>query len=160
MRGGVGDASPGRDRAGGSARGTPDLDITRPEPRQRVRDRRRRSAGRDLRAHDRGDLQRSHRDEEEQYRIIRHINDLIDHSPPGSVIRIASMTLNQRSTIDALLAAYARGVDVRIILPAAMRAKPGPVSVTAVLGSNKSASSYIFFCTNSCYRSGATGVHH
>ena len=98
--------------------------------------------------------------EEEQYRIIRHINDLIDHSPPGSVIRIASMTLNQRSTIDALLAAYARGVDVRIILPAAMRAKPGPVSVTAVLGSNKSASSYIFFCTNSCYRSGTSGVHH
>jgi hypothetical protein len=29
-----------------------------------------------------------------------------------------------------------------------------------VLGSNPRASSFIFFCTNSCFRSGAGGVHH
>lgn len=96
---------------------------------------------------------------DDQFRIIDHVNQLIDNSPPDSFIRLATMTLNPL-TADALILAHQRGVNVRVILPAQMIGKPSPSRVTAETGTNTSAGSYVFYCRNSCYRDGSQGVHH
>ena len=62
---------------------------------------------------------------EDQFRIIDHVIQLIDNSPAGSFIRLATMTVNSR-TVDALISAHQRGVNVRIVLPAQMIGKPSP----------------------------------
>jgi len=96
---------------------------------------------------------------DEQFAIIDHVNQMIDNSPAGSFIRLATMTLNPL-TADSLISAHQRGVNVRVILPAQMIGKPSPSRVTAETGTNTSAGSYVFYCRNSCYRDGSHGVHH
>ena len=96
---------------------------------------------------------------EEQFRIIDHVTQLIDNSPAGSSIRLATMTVGSR-TADALIRAHQRGVNVRVILPAQMLGKPSPSRVTAETGTNIRSSSYVFYCRNACYRDSSQGVHH
>ena len=96
---------------------------------------------------------------EEQFAIINHVIQLIDNSPRGSFIRLATMTINS-TTADALIRAHQRGVNVRVILPRQMLGKPSPSRVTAETGSNTKSSSYVFYCRNACYRDAGSGVHH
>jgi phosphatidylserine/phosphatidylglycerophosphate/cardiolipin synthase-like enzyme len=96
---------------------------------------------------------------EEQFRIVDHVVQLIDNSPTGSFIRLATMTVNAR-TVDALISARQRGVNVRVILPNQMIGKPSPSRLTAETGTNTRAGSYVFYCRNACYRDGSSGVHH
>ena len=93
---------------------------------------------------------------EEQFRIVDHVVQLIDNSPTGSFIRLATMTVNAR-TVDALISARQRGVNVRVILPNQMIGKPSPSRLTAETGTNTRAGSYVFYCRNACYRDGKPG---
>src|SRR4051794_754571 len=88
---------------------------------------------------------------DDEFRIIDHMNQLIDNSPPDSFIRLATMTLNPL-TADALISAHQRGVNVRVILPRQMIGKPSPLRVTAETGTDTRAGSYVFYCRNACYR--------
>lgn len=97
---------------------------------------------------------------QQAHKIIIHVNQMINHSPKGSTIRIASMTLGVQSTTDALISAHKRGANVRILLPSSTRDKPRVKEAMAALGTNKDARSFVAFCQSSCYRDGTVGVMH
>lgn len=50
-----------------------------------------------------------------KWRIVNKINSSIDHAPKGSTIRIAVYSITIEKTADKLIAAYKRGVNVRIV---------------------------------------------
>jgi hypothetical protein len=91
-------------------------------------------------------------------RIIDKVEDVIDHAPKGSRIRMAQYLFNLDSTADALVRAYARGVHVQLIID------DYPISAQTsrmrkVLGTNKKKSSYVARCVNSCMSSSTSVMH-
>ena len=51
----------------------------------------------------------------EKYRIVTYVNRAIDAAPKGSMIRVFMYSIYEQSTTDKLIAARARGVDVKIV---------------------------------------------
>src|SRR6478735_7933622 len=86
---------------------------------------------------------------EDQFRIVNHVIQLIDNSPTDSFIRLATMTVNA-TTVDALIRAHQRGVNVRVILPSQMFGKFSPSRLTTETGTNIHSGSYVFYCRNAC----------
>ena len=64
------------------------------------------------------------------------------------------MTLSIQDTIDRLLAADARGVNVRIVLPLGFAKKERIAPLKSQLGRDVSKRSWITFCNGACYRGG------
>ena len=91
---------------------------------------------------------------------VNQLNDLIQNAPTGSTIRIMVMTLSIQDTIDRLLAADARGVNVRIVLPLGFAKKERIAPLKSQLGRDVSKRSWITFCNGACYRGGDAGVMH
>jgi phosphatidylserine/phosphatidylglycerophosphate/cardiolipin synthase-like enzyme len=91
-------------------------------------------------------------------RIIDRVEDVIDHAPKGSRIRMAQYLFNLDSTADALIRAYARGVNVQLIIddyPLSQQTQ----RLRKVLGTNKKKPSYVARCANSCMSSSKSVMH-
>ena len=91
-------------------------------------------------------------------RIIDRVEDAIDHAPKGSRIRMAQYLFNLDSTADAVIRAYARGVNVQLIIddyPLSAQTQ----RVRKVLGTNKKKPSYVARCVNACMSSSKSVMH-
>jgi phosphatidylserine/phosphatidylglycerophosphate/cardiolipin synthase-like enzyme len=91
-------------------------------------------------------------------RIIDKVEDAIDHAPPGSRIRMAQYLFDLDSTADALVRAYARGVNVQLIIDD-YPISPQTQRMRKTLGTNKKAKSYVARCVNSCMSSSTSVMH-
>jgi phosphatidylserine/phosphatidylglycerophosphate/cardiolipin synthase-like enzyme len=91
-------------------------------------------------------------------RIIDKVEDAIDHAPPGSRIRMAQYLFDLDSTADALVRAYARGVNVQLLIDD-YPISPQTQRMRKTLGTNKKAKSYVARCVNSCMSSSTSVMH-
>ncbi len=93
----------------------------------------------------------------QQRAIFTHVNRAIDAATSGSTIRIAVYSFAEEATADRLLAAYRRGVSVKLIFnPHTIY--PAERRLAKVLGSRVNARSFVKFCDHSCR--GTSGVMH
>lgn len=96
---------------------------------------------------------------EQQTRIVRRVNEAIDHTPPGETIRIATYNLAVTATANKLIAAHKRGVKVQIIVNANLvGALEGRMQKT--LGKNPNKSSFLIYCKNACRNGSSVGNMH
>jgi hypothetical protein len=89
-----------------------------------------------------------------QQRILfTHIIRSINSTTPGSNIRIAVFSFADPRTADALIAAYRRGVHVRLVFNSTS-VYPSMKRVRDVIGTDTDASSFVVFCHQSCRGTG------
>ena len=93
----------------------------------------------------------------QQRRLFRHVIRSIKSTPPKSVIRIAVFSFADKETAEALIAAYRRGVKVRLVF-SGNNVYPPMKSVRKVIGSDTSKSSFVVMCERSCR--GSAGQMH
>lgn len=93
----------------------------------------------------------------EQRRLFIHIRRSISSVPPGGAIRIAVMSFSDKRIADALVAAYQRGVRVKLIFAGA-DVYPPMARLRNVIGTDPSARSFVVICEHSCR--GTTGEMH
>ncbi len=84
-----------------------------------------------------------------RFKIERRLIDTIRHTQKGATIRIAVYSFDREGVADALIAAHKRGVKIQMLLndhqdTHAMK------RVRAVLGTNRSAKSFIYKCKQGC----------
>ncbi len=91
-------------------------------------------------------------------RIINKVEEVINHAPPGSRIRMAQYLFDLDSTADALAAAYARGVIVQLLIDD-YPISPQTQRMRQLLGTNKNAPSYVRRCVNGCMSSSTSVMH-
>lgn len=91
-------------------------------------------------------------DVDQQYAIMRQIENNIDTAPTGSVIRVAVYSITLSDFVDKLIAAHQRGVHVKVLID--QHSKNSLWNrLVAELGSKastKSASSYAAVCYGGC----------
>ncbi len=93
----------------------------------------------------------------QQRAIFRHLNKTIDATPPGETIRIAVFSFAWTPTMDALIAAYHRGVNVQLIFDD-HTIYGQEARLRRVLGSNPDRRSFVVLCHKSCR--GTSGNMH
>lgn len=93
----------------------------------------------------------------QQRRLFRHMIRTIRSVPARGTIRIAVFSFADKATSRALLAAYRRGVRVRLIF-AGHTVYPPMERVRQVIGSDTSERSFVVLCDRSCR--GAGGQMH
>ncbi|MEV5441784.1 phospholipase D-like domain-containing protein [Streptomyces sp. NPDC052644] len=83
-----------------------------------------------------------------QSRIRDHILDLIGRAPAGSVISVAMYTFTENPVTDALAAAHARGVRVRVIVDHTSVTMTGGEygRLAEALGTDRTKSSWVYAC--------------
>lgn len=99
-----------------------------------------------------------HSTEEDRLYLNNYINYAIDQTPKGETIRITTWRLNQITTKNRLIAAYKRGVNVKIIFPQGNESAETD-ELARVLGTKLTNKSFITSCSGSC-RSSANGNVH
>ncbi len=93
----------------------------------------------------------------EQMALTTRINNAIDATPAGSVIRLTAYSISETTTTAKLIQAHKRGVDVRVIIDdhvVTLQMK----QLQAALGTTKTKPSFIFMCKESCMAD--TGMMH
>lgn len=85
----------------------------------------------------------------EQRRLFIHIRRSISSVPAGGAIRIAVMSFADKRIADALVAAYRRGVRVKLIFAGA-NVYPPMARLRDTIGTDPSARSFVVICENSC----------
>ena len=93
----------------------------------------------------------------QQRRLFRHMIRTIRSVPPRSTIRIAVFSFADKATSRALIAAYRRGVRVRLIF-AGHKVYPPMERVRREIGSDISERSFVVLCDSSCR--GVAGQMH
>jgi phosphatidylserine/phosphatidylglycerophosphate/cardiolipin synthase-like enzyme len=93
----------------------------------------------------------------QQRRLFRHMIRTIRSVPPRGTIRIAVFSFADKATSRALIAAYRRGVRVKLIF-AGHKVYPPMQRVREVIGSDISERSFVVLCDRSCR--GAGGQMH
>ena len=95
-----------------------------------------------------------------QNRIIAYLNDMIDQTPAGQTIRITQYNLTCGSTVDKIIRAHKRGVNVQIVVND--RVLGNDVSkrglyqrLRKLLGTNTSKPSFFVACKRGCRGKGA-----
>jgi hypothetical protein len=89
-----------------------------------------------------------------QRAIEDHIEAMINGSPAGSTIRVATLGIDVPSATAALVAAHRRGVVVRVVVPASIDGRPDIDRLQRVLGTDPAGGgSYVAVCQTSCYAS-------
>jgi hypothetical protein len=88
-----------------------------------------------------------------QRRLFTHITRTINSVPPGGRIRIAVFSFADKEMSQALIAAYRRGVKVRVAF-AGNRIFPPMANLRRVMGSNLANESFVVFCDHSCRGTG------
>ena len=94
----------------------------------------------------------------EQMAIFTRLNKTIDSTPRGATIRIAVFSLGAKSTVDRLIAAYHRGVNVKLVLDSHSAAYPEAKRLVNVLGTDQARGSFVVLCARSC-RGTAGNMH-
>jgi phosphatidylserine/phosphatidylglycerophosphate/cardiolipin synthase-like enzyme len=93
--------------------------------------------------------------------IEDHIEALIESSPKGSTIRVATLGIDAVTARRALVAAYRRGVIVRVVLPDAAAETPDVVKLRRVLGNRWwRPGSYLVTCNRGCYSDSPNATMH
>lgn len=89
----------------------------------------------------------------QQRRLLSQIIRAVNHAPKGSTIRMAVFSFADPKTADVLIAAYRRGVQVRLIA-SGNHEYPAMARVRKVIGANPEARSFTVFCDKSCRGTG------
>lgn len=106
--------------------------------------------------------------------LLAKVHDRIEQAPAGSTIRIAVYSIRNTNpttdkkgvkdpTVNRLVAAYGRKVNVRVLLDDHTKdftKYPSVGYLASVLGTNKSASSYVTWCKGGCNSSDASSLVH
>jgi len=94
----------------------------------------------------------------QQMLLLDELGRSIDAAPPGSVIRIATYSLSYQPTADKLLAAFARGVQVRLIIDS--HAETDQIAqLRKKLGTSSSRTSYLRTCRYGCMSAKPSFLH-
>lgn len=106
----------------------------------------------------------SSRSQAAQRRSINYLNDMIALTPPGQVLRISQYNLTCGSTVDRIIAAYRRGVIVRIVLNDRVLGndvsnRPLYRQLRNLLGTDTSKGSYFVTCDRGCRTGGGAALH-
>lgn len=96
-------------------------------------------------------------DEEQQRRLFIHIRRTVSSVPAGGVIRFAVFSFADKRVSRALLAAYERGVRVRLVFAGA-HVYPPMERLRDTIGTDPEADSFVVICDNSCR--GSRGEMH
>ncbi|WP_406499598.1 phospholipase D-like domain-containing protein [Streptomyces sp. NBC_00846] len=83
----------------------------------------------------------------EQNAVKTHIISAIDQTPSGRPIRVALYVLNDQGYTDALKRAFARGVQVRVVLDSNSGNKPPAQDLIETLGTNMTKTSWVRVCS-------------
>jgi phosphatidylserine/phosphatidylglycerophosphate/cardiolipin synthase-like enzyme len=93
--------------------------------------------------------------------IEDQIEALIENSPKGSTIRVATLGIDAVTARRALVAAHRRGVIVRVVLPHAAGRTPEVRKLRRVLGSRWwRPGSYLVTCQRGCYSDSPNATMH
>ncbi|MFI5756761.1 phosphatidylserine/phosphatidylglycerophosphate/cardiolipin synthase family protein [Streptomyces sp. NPDC051569] len=82
----------------------------------------------------------------EQNAVKNHIISAVDQTQSGRLIRVALYVLDDQGYTDALKRAYARGVDVRVVLDSHSGAKSATRDLLSALGTDRSKGSWVTVC--------------
>lgn len=85
----------------------------------------------------------------QQRKLLRQVIRTTNSAPPGSVIRMAVFSFGDGQTADALIAAYHRGVRVKLVF-AGENVYPAMARLRDALGTDTSNPSFVVICQNSC----------
>ncbi|MEP9364253.1 phospholipase D-like domain-containing protein [Nocardioides sp. CN2-186] len=88
-------------------------------------------------------------DSVQQRRLLDRVISATDHATPGSTIRMAVFSFGDPETADALLAAYRRGVKVKLVFSGS-NDYPAMKRLQAGIGDDITKSSFVVFCERSC----------
>ena len=92
-----------------------------------------------------------------KFKLVNRIDRAVANTPRDGTIRIATYLMDRRQSVDKLLAAHRRGVNVRVILDREIASAPSRRLVRE-LGSRPKNRSWAIFCRNSCR--GSRGQMH
>lgn len=95
---------------------------------------------------------------DQAFRLIRHLERMIDSVPPGAVIRVVTYSFDIESTADKLIEAYDRGVRVKVILNH-HRNPPATRRLKQVLGTSIENPSFVVVCQEGCRGPRASAMH-
>jgi phosphatidylserine/phosphatidylglycerophosphate/cardiolipin synthase-like enzyme len=82
----------------------------------------------------------------QQNAIARHLEDLVAAAPPGALIRIAVYEFTSAAFARTLVAAWRRGVRVRLVVDAASRGSAAYARVAGALGTDRDRPSWVVGC--------------
>lgn len=95
---------------------------------------------------------------EQQFALVRRINEAIASARPGATVRLAAYSLAMPSTARALVAAHQAGADVQVVADGHSRHWGAVRTLAEELGTSTSADSFVTTCRRSCR--GERGVQH
>ncbi|MDQ3616242.1 MAG: phospholipase D-like domain-containing protein [Actinomycetota bacterium] len=81
--------------------------------------------------------------------IVNRIERAIDNTPRDATIRIATYLMDRKQSVDKLLAAHRRGVNVKVVMDDGIESAPSR-RLARALGNNPKRRSWAIFCHNSC----------
>lgn len=102
----------------------------------------------------------------EQDAVKDHIIGAIDNTASGRLIRAALYALTDQDYTDALVSAYERGVNVRVVLDYDYSGKAAAQNLISVLGTDTTGSSWVTLCGTevdddvSCLGTGTDAINH
>ncbi|MEV7202534.1 phospholipase D-like domain-containing protein [Streptomyces griseoluteus] len=99
-------------------------------------------------------------DATDKYALENYLIGLINGAPAGSTIRIAIYAFNSQAYYDALVGAYGRGVNIKIVADDYMptsNIQKTTADLAAVLGSDPAALSYVLLCHGGCIEHDTAG---
>lgn len=85
----------------------------------------------------------------QQRRLLQQVIRTVNSAPAGSTIRMAVFSFGDPQTADALLAAHARGVNVKLVF-AGENVYPAMARLRDAIGTDTRKGSYVVICQNSC----------
>ena len=88
-------------------------------------------------------------DSDQQRRLLNRVISATGHATPGSTIRMAVFSFGDPETADALLAAYQRGVNVKLVFSGS-NDYPAMQRLQAGIGDDITKPSFVVFCDRSC----------
>jgi len=85
----------------------------------------------------------------QQRKLLQQVIRTVNSAPAGSTIRMAVFSFGDPQTADALLAAHARGVNVKLVF-AGENVYPAMARLRNAIGTDTSKGSFVVICQNSC----------
>lgn len=102
------------------------------------------------------------RDPAQQQRIVNHVRSLIQGAATGSTISMAMYHFSDSAVAGDLVAAEARGVNVRVVLDYSSAGSGATATLTRELGTNRGNPSWLTLCTSgaACIGTAGTPIMH
>ena len=85
----------------------------------------------------------------QQRKLLQQVIRTTNSAPAGSTIRMAVFSFGDGATADALIAAYHRGVDVKLVF-AGENVYPAMARLRDAIGTDTTAPSFVAICQDSC----------